>query len=139
MWVYIRIQLLILIRLQIQVRKYLWVPNFENQKYVFIKVKDKHQYDLNPKLVKFFLSEMLKEEKNRAKLYSINKKLDNLVKEKVIKFGLQQYFNVMDEIVSMLETNLDMEEENIKLYHKDSSIQKQQEEHKYNNVTLLAK
>ena len=79
---------------------------------------------------------MLKDERNRIKLYNINKKLDNLVKEKVIKFGLQQYFNVMDEIVSMLETNLDKEEESIKLYQRESSIQKQPEDQNSNYVIL---
>ena len=104
--------------------------NFDNQKYVFIKVKDRHQYDLNPKLIKFFIAEMLKDERNRVKLFNINKKLDNLVKDKVIKFGLQQYFNVMDEVVSMLETTVHLEEENIRLYDKELRTQKQSEEQK---------
>jgi hypothetical protein len=62
-----------------------------SQNYVFIKVNNRHQYDMNPKLIKFFLAEVLKEQKNRAKLFLINKKLDKMVKEKIIKFGLQQY------------------------------------------------
>ena len=73
---------------------------------------------------------MLKDERNRVKLFNINKKLDNLVKEKVIKFGLQQYFNVMDEVVSMLETTVHLEEENILLYDKELKTQKQSEEQK---------
>lgn len=62
-----------------------------SQNYVFIRVNNRHQYNMNPKLIKFFLAEVLKEQKNRAKLFLINKKLDKMVKEKVIKFGLQQY------------------------------------------------
>lgn len=78
----------------------------DTQKFVFIRVKERHEYDLNPKLIKFFLSEVLKEEKYKAKLYNMSQKIDRLSKDKIIKFGLQQYFNVMDEIVSLMEENI---------------------------------
>lgn len=84
--------------------------DLEKQNFVFIKVKDKHQYDLNPKVLKFFLHEMLKDEKNRNKLSTINQKLGYVAGDKVMKFGMQQYFNVMDEIVNMLEDTLERED-----------------------------
>ena len=46
---------------------------YDSRKFVFIKVKNQHQYDLNPKLIKFFLAEMLKDQNNRAKLAQMNK------------------------------------------------------------------
>lgn len=84
--------------------------DLEKQNFVFIKVKDRHQYDLNPKVLKFFLHEMLKDEKNRNKLGMINQKLGCIAGDKVMKFGMQQYFNVMDEIVNMLEDTLERED-----------------------------
>lgn len=72
-------------------------------------MKDKHQYDLNPKVIKFFLAEMLKDQRNRNKLCMINQKIDNLSKDRVLKFGMQQYFNVMDEIVDLFEDTIRVE------------------------------
>ena len=94
----------------------------QSQQFVFIKVKDRYQYDLNPKLLKIFLSELLKDQTNRAKLLKINQKLENLSKDKVFKFGMQHYFDVMDEIVNMLEVNLKQEEEYLKSLSKLTSL-----------------
>ena len=84
--------------------------SLESQKFVFIKVKDKHQYDLNPKVLKFFLTELLKDQKNRDKLRMINQKIGHVTGDMVMKFGLQQYVNVMDEIVNIIEDTLEEEE-----------------------------
>ena len=109
----------------------------ETQKFVFIKVKDRHQYDLNPKLIKFFLAELLKDAKNRARLAMMNRKLSSVIKDKVLKFGMQQYFNVMDEIVNMLEGVLQEEEETTTSKFKRSTIGKESEEIKRNNNDLI--
>ena len=80
--------------------------HLDPQKFVFIRVKNKHEYEMNPKLIKFFIAEMLKDERNRAKLHNMSNKINSVSKEKVIKFGLQHYVNVMDEVVSVMEDSI---------------------------------
>lgn len=50
-----------------------------------------------------------------------------MVRDKELKFGLQQYWNVMDEVVIMLENTLEQEQQNMSRFHKDSTIQKLEE------------
>ncbi|CAI2366460.1 unnamed protein product [Moneuplotes crassus] len=97
---------------------------YDSQNYVFIKTKDRHHYDLNPKLLKFFLSEMLKDNHNKVKLYQIQKKINKSAKEKVFKFGMQQYFNVMDEMVEIVENTLKQQDQYFKSLAKISAMNK---------------